>query len=400
MIRLLWWRSAVLMALLGYGLASGEQLLILAGLLGTVYAVAQVLQRGALQHVRYTRTLRPRRAFAGEHVACTVRVENRRRLPLVWLNTVDRWPNAVVPETGLDLAPSHLPEESLLTLALTLRGRSQVRREYTLAARRRGIFVLGPAQADSMDPFALFHASGCVAPAERLVVYPRRVGLPALGFVSDDPFGSRRAQRRLFDDPNLPMGVRAYAPGDRLRDIHWPATARTGLLQTRVYQPVAGLDVVVCVNAATYERHWEGYDEARTEALVETSAALVTEALEAGHRVGLISNGSIARSGRTFRIPPSRSPGQLSLLLECLAGLTPIVRAPFAAFLLSEAPLLAYGATLIVVTALTSPSILEALLQLRVHGRRVRLVSLADDPPAFLPGVPSLHLRPGARVGA
>ena len=115
-------------------------------------------------------------------------------------------------------------------------------------------------------------------------------------------------------------------------------------------------------------------------------------ALEEGHRVGLISNGSIARSGRPFRIPPSRAPGHLSLLLECLAGLTPIVKAPFAAYLLAEAPSLAYGSTLMVITGLTPPSILEALVQLRARGRRARLVSLADDPPPFLAGIPTTHL--------
>ena len=391
MIHRLWWRSAILMALLGYVLASRE-LLLLAGLLGTAYAIAFALNRGSLDAVRYTRSLRPRRAFAGEPVSCSIRVENRRRLPLVWLSTADHWPNAVAPEASRDLAPSHLPEDSELTLALSLRGRTRARREYTLSTRRRGIYALGPAEARSTDPFALFDDSGRVAPPDRLVVYPCRRALPASGFASDDPFGSRRALRRLFDDPNLPMGIRAYAPGDSFRDIHWPATARTGELQTRVYQPVAGLDIVVCVNAATFDRPWEGYDPERTEALVETSATLVTEALEAGHRVGLLSNGSIARSGRPFRVPPSRSPGQLSLLLECLAGLTPIVKAPFARYLLSEAPLLSYGSTLIVVTALTPPSILEALLQLRAHGRRAKLVSLADDPPPFLPGIPSMHL--------
>jgi uncharacterized protein (DUF58 family) len=394
-IRRLWWRSAVLLGLLGYVLASRE-LLLLAGLLGTVYAIAFALNRGSLEAVRYTRRLRPRRAFAGEPISCAIRVENRRRLPLVWLTTADRWPNAIAPEASRDLAPSHLPDDSELTLALTLRGRSQARREYTLLTRRRGIYALGPAVGRSTDPFALFHDSGRVAPSERLVVYPPRKALPASAFASDDPFGSRRAQRRLFDDPNLPMGIRAYALGDSFRNIHWPATARTGELQTRVYQPVAGLDIVVCLNAATYDRHWEGFDPERTEALVETSATLVTKALDAGHRVGLISNGSIARSGRPFRIPPSRAPGQLSLLLECLAGLTPIIKAPFATYLLSEAPLLSYGSTLIVVTALTPPSILEALLQLRARGRRARLISLAHDAPPFLPGIPSMHLAPSS----
>lgn len=53
---------------------------------------------------------------------------------------------------------------------------------------------------------------------------------------------------------------------------------------------------------------------------------------------------------------------------------------------------------MIVVTALTPPSILEALLQLHAHGRRARLISLADDPPPFLPGIPSMHLGLNAGV--
>ncbi|MCJ7678648.1 MAG: DUF58 domain-containing protein [Anaerolineales bacterium] len=393
MVRRLWLRSAILMALLGYILASPE-LLLLAGLLAVAYAVAGGLNRGSLAAVRYFRHVLPRRAFAGETMACEIHVENRRRLPLLWLTTEDRWPNAVAPTTTHDLAPSHLPDQSELRLALSLRGRTRARRDYHLLARRRGIYSLGPAVARSTDPFALFRDDGVVAPAERLVIYPPIRPLAALGFQSDDPFGSRRAQRRLFDDASQPMGVRDYASGDSFRDIHWPATARTGMLQTRVYQPVAGLDMVVCLNAATYDRHWEGYDPERMEALVETAAALAVQALEAGHRVGLISNGSIARSGRPFRIPPGRAPGQLSLLLECLAGLTPIVKAPFGSYLLAQAPSLAYGSTLIVITALTPPSILEALVQLRAHGRRTRLVSLAKSAPPFLPGIPSTHLPP------
>jgi len=239
-----------------------------------------------------------------------------------------------------------------------------------------------------------------VAPGERIVVYPPLRTVEELGVRSEDPFGTRRARRRLFHDPGQAMGVRAYVVGDSFKDIHWPATARTGALQTRVYQPIAGQDLVVCLNAATYERHWEGYDPARTEALVETAAALIVRALEDGHRVGLISNGSIARSGRPFRIPPSRAPGHMSLLLECLAGLTPIVKAPFAAYLLGEAPSLAYGSTLLVITGLTTAPILEALIQLRARGRRARLVSLADDPPPYLAGIPTTHLPPAAEEPA
>jgi hypothetical protein len=95
-------RSAVLLALLGYVLASRE-LLLLAGLLATVYAIAAGLNHGALDAVRYARSLQPRRAFAGEPIACM----GKMALPL-WL-AADRWPNAVA-RTPARSAPSHLAE--------------------------------------------------------------------------------------------------------------------------------------------------------------------------------------------------------------------------------------------------------------------------------------------------
>jgi hypothetical protein len=244
------------MALLGYVLASRE-LLLLAGLLATVYAVAFGLNRGSLAAVGYTRSLQPRRAFAGEPVSCTIRVENRRRLPLVWLTSADCWPNAVTPEASRDLAPSPLPDDSEVTLALTLRGRTQVRREYTLSTRRRGIYALGPAQARSTDPFGLFQDAGSVAPSDRLVVYPRQRSSPESGFASDDPFGTRCGCEGCMLNFSSGRPVRA-ARGSRLRrrlnsGKPSPASAlNSDRIWTRSHRPIS----VFATGSCRRTRRW------------------------------------------------------------------------------------------------------------------------------------------------
>src|SRR5699024_12843334 len=49
---------------------------------------------------------------------------------------------------------------------------------------------------------------------------------------SSDLFTERNA---LFSDPLMTNGTRGYIPEDSMRDIHWKASAKTGELQTRLY---------------------------------------------------------------------------------------------------------------------------------------------------------------------
>jgi uncharacterized protein (DUF58 family) len=187
------------------------------------------------------------------------------------------------------------------------------------------------------------------------------------------------------------MGVRDYRPEDGFRHMHWPATAHVGELQTRVFQPVSGLDLNVCLNVATFDPHWLGVKPKLMEALVSKAASMVYYGYRQGYRVGLISNGGIAYAGRAFRVPPGRSPKQLPILLEALAGVTPVVISPFSKFLIAQAPGLEYGSTLIIITGVISPALTEALLRLKARARKIILVTLAQDQPPEIAGVEVLY---------
>jgi len=105
----------------------------------------------------------------------------------------------------------------------------------------------------------------------------------------------------------------------------------------------------------------------------------------------LISNGGIAYAGRAFRVPPGRSPKQLPILLEALAGVTPVVISPFSRFLMAQAPGLEYGSTLIIVTGVFTPVLTEALFRLKARARKIILVSLAKNKPPEIAGIEMLH---------
>jgi uncharacterized protein (DUF58 family) len=385
-----WW--AVLGAIFIIGvLLRVYPLVTFAVMLAAITAFACWWQEHSLNEVTYQRNFIYNRGYPGEKLEMQVVVENRKFLPLPWLRALDPMPRLVGPEDEDLLRPGATSAQGVLNILFSLRWYERDRRRYELLLRRRGVYRLGPAILEAGDLFGLFEETAERGGLDYLTVYPEPVPLRSLHLPADDPFGDRRARRRLYEDPNRPMGVREYHPEDDFRRVHWPATARTGQLQVKVYQPVSAQALVLCLNITTLVHYWEGTDLAMLEHLVSATAALAQNALEDGYQVGLVSNGALAHADQPFRILPGRSPAQFSHLLTALASVTPFVTGSFDRFLLAEAPRLPYGATLVIITGVNLPSLPETLLRLKKHGRRITLLSFAKEPPVAVPGVHSLH---------
>jgi uncharacterized protein (DUF58 family) len=360
-------------------------------MMGVILAIAHWWSRRALDQIVYRRRPHFRRGFPNEKVELQVEVENRKFLPVSWLRVQDPWPEAVGPEEDGVLGPYHIPQVGLLTNVFSLRWFENRLRRYTLLLRRRGVYLVGPARLESGDLFGFYEQSAEIGTREKLTVFPEVIPFSELPLPTDDPFGEIRSSRRIYEDPTMPMGVREYQPEDDIRRVHWPASARTGQLQVKVYQPVSARVVVVALNISTFSHHWEGTNRKLLEYAISLTAGLVSRGIEVGHRVGMISNGCLTNSDQPFRILPGASTRHLATLLEALAGVTPLITAPFASYLMREVPHLPYRASLMLVTAVIPPELPETLVQLKRHGRQITVISLDSDPPTAIPGIRMVH---------
>lgn len=386
-----WLPLMVFLLYIGLLLAS-PFIFALAATLLVLLGIASWWRNHALDGVAYARRFHYTRAFPGEEYPITIEVENKKLLPLSWLRAEDPWPKAVAPADEDILAPSHVEDEGYLTHAYSLRWYERSRRGYPIRFRKRGVYKVGPVRLVSGDLFGLYEHSQVASQVEKLTVYPQLVPLEEIPLPPENPFGDLRSRRRLFEDLNRPMGVRDFHPEDEFRRVHWPATARLGELQVKVFQATSAQVMVLCLNVSTYQRYWEGVYPALLERLLSVAATLVNEAFQQGYRVGMISNGCLSNSDQPFRIPPGRSPQQLSHLLQALAGVTPVVVASFERFLLREIPHVPYGATLVVLSAFTSDELIETLMKLNRHERQITLCSLAAEPPPAMPGIRTIHI--------
>jgi len=391
------WFSFALIMLMVAILARIEALVVMVAFMLVVLFLAWLWSRSTLRGLLYVREFPYRRFFPDENFDVQIVIENRKLLPLPWLQIEDQWPVQIGPVDELLLARSEDDiDTGFLINTYSLKWYERIRRRVPMTARQRGVFEIGPAHFLSGDPFSLFDRKLALENRYQvLVVYPRIKTLEELGLPLKDPFGDRRVQQRLFEDPNRTMGVRDYSPQDSFRHIHWKATARVGQLQTRIYEPTRSQRTVLCLNVATFEQHWRGVWPAMLEYEMEVAASLAHWGLAEGHSVGLVANGTLAHADQPFRIPPSRSPDQLTRILAPLAAVSYFVSTSFDRFLIEESPRLPWGATLVLITPFVNEAIAGSVLRLRDSGRRVVLLGLGKAEPPPMTGVITYHLPVG-----
>ena len=115
--------------------------------------------------------------------------------------------------------------------------------------------------------------------------------------------------------------VRPFLPGDRLRRIHWPVTARTGHLHVTATYADEDARVLVMVDATSDLGASGGIEESRSSMDITTraAAAIAEHFLRRGDRVELRVSGA----WRVSRVPASSGRLQLRRILDTLSLIHP-----------------------------------------------------------------------------
>ncbi|MEJ3404194.1 DUF58 domain-containing protein [Rathayibacter sp. YIM 133350] len=295
-----------------------------------VVAMGYVLVRRLRMHV--TRSFSPPIVVAGSESVVALVVQNLSARPSYGA----RWRDSAEP--GITV-----PGQTILP-GLGRHGRPDegdtARLEYTLTPRRRGIFGIGPLVIFRSDPFSLATGEQVLGEAHDLVVTPRVTALPgnALSLTSGE--GSLHELLRHTNPNSDELIAREYRPGDPLRRMNWPATARHGELMVRQEEqrsnPEARMIIDTSLSGAGSRAGGALPDrrarlEAAFELALEMAASVGIHLLEAGFSLDVVETGPSQLSPAAERVrgglrgdaPTTyRVPAGDREFLEGLAGLS------------------------------------------------------------------------------
>lgn len=335
---------------------------------------ALIWRRYGLRQLHYARSFSRTRAFPGEEVTLEITLENAKLLPLPWLEVEDEFPSELE-FPGLELDISALPKVGIFRTIFSIRPYERVRRRYRITCTKRGRHRFGPANLSTGDIFGFASSHQEFAGTDYLVVYPRVRPVTEFGLPAKQPFGDDKPVRALTEDPMRFNGVRPYVPGDLPRRIHWRASARTGDLQSKQFEPSATPVLAIFLDVNTFEFFWEGLDTDLLELAISATASVAAHGLDERRQVGLYVNAPLHGGEHAVRIPPSRHPDQLRRMLEALALLIPHTGNRIENLIGAEARRLPWGATIVVVTGNVTTGLEETLARLFRAGHAITLLT-------------------------
>ena len=244
-----------------------RDLLYVGCVLAALVLVSALSVRARVASLSATRRNSPEVISVGERTHVQVQVTNA-----AWLRSS--------PQLWRDLTPRGFeprPFEVLPSLGARGEATARHRLDYSLEARERGSFSIGPLVVERSDPFGLTMHERLVGDAAPLTVLPRIT--PLEGAVSG---------RTSIADTAVPAWktghghddviARDYRAGDALRHVHWRATAHRGELMVRQEQSQDEARAVVLLDTRR-----ESYPSAAAfEWAVEYAASLLVHLADTG----------------------------------------------------------------------------------------------------------------------
>jgi uncharacterized protein (DUF58 family) len=372
------------------GVVLGAPALIPLGVVVGALALAREawLRRG-MRGVEYRREVARVRCVWGDEVGVSVTLWNRSLLPLARVTTEDAITEGTqVRGRETDASPGR--SAHAISNVWSLLPFEQAERQFTVVADHRGRVAFGPAHIETFDVFGELSAVGDLPMPAELIVAPRSVPTRrAVQRRRRHPY--ERPRPGFPEDPSLVAGARAYLPGDPPRRIHWKATARTGIPQSKRYDAAQEREILLVVDIQTVPGSTDSthYDAELVEQICVTSASLAREALTAGTRCGLAAAAYSYRPQAQVRIQPATGPGQMFAVMDALGRLSPFASGRFETLLAGIGRWLARPTEIVIVTGRDATAYLPTLRRLRSIGNGVRIVAVGPAAEAALSGLRS-----------
>jgi uncharacterized protein (DUF58 family) len=199
---------------------------------------------------------------------------NRSKFPALWVEIIDEtnmpnyWANQV---RGIDAGTEN-------------------RWHIRSVCSHRGLYTFGPTNLKTKDPFGLYTVTIKDPTSTTMMVMPPVVALPPIQVAPGGRAGEGTPRVNAPERTVSSASVRDYIPGDSLRWIHWPTSARKNALFVRVFEGSPAGDWWIILDLDEGVQVGEGLDSTQEHGIILT-ASLADLGMRTGRSVGLITHG-------------------------------------------------------------------------------------------------------------
>lgn len=265
--------------------------------LGGAWLLGYVWARALARNLKLTREMRYDWAEVGDQLEERYTVFNYSAFGAPWVEVLDH-----------SNIPGYEP-----TQAISVGSRTRHRWVTHGTCTRRGLYTLGGTTLKSGDPLGIYSVEIHDSASRTLLVLPPVVSLPTIS-VSPGGYGDAgRSKPQALQKTIGAAGVREYAPGDSVRLIHWPSTAKHNKPFVRQFEGMPASDAWILLDLDRTVQIGDDWNSTEEHGVI-LAASLVDRSLRNRQAVGMVVNGR-----ELTWLPPQQIPSQRWLIFRALA---------------------------------------------------------------------------------
>jgi uncharacterized protein (DUF58 family) len=260
-------------------------LVLLIGL-GGAWIVGWVWTWQLARGLRLIREMRYGWAQVGDRFEERFQLINTSIAAAPWVEIVDEstLPTGI-PDT-FDRGSIWFNDRALASRVVSVGSRDSLRWYTEAVCARRGVFTIGPTTIRSGDPLGLWTLSLHNPATTTLMVMPPIVPLPAIEVAPGGRVGEGKLRAHTLERVVTAAEVRDWTPGEGLRFVHWPTTARRDSFFVRQLDSASASDWWIFLDMDRAVQAGEGQDSTDEHAII-LAASLADRGLRHGRAVGM-----------------------------------------------------------------------------------------------------------------
>ncbi|WP_175074402.1 DUF58 domain-containing protein [Terribacillus sp. AE2B 122] len=263
---------------------------ILAGVIAAIILVQRYYDKCLGRHLDLQSERKTIRLFPGERAVINFRFENKGNLSLPNANLKFQVKDALAadslrgkPIVGSDAqlyeTSFHIPKKQALEVS------------FPFIAVKRGIAapssIMLYLPLFRMQPLQLTYLGRYQT---SVIVYPTQELVHGVEKFFSQQAGHVLADLALTEDPLQIKSIRDYLPTDDFRRIHWKASVRKNMLQTKVLERTYDMTITLILNISTTSRLGNAYVSPELERILSCAAFIIYQAAENGYPIDMHIN--------------------------------------------------------------------------------------------------------------
>lgn len=331
-----------------------------------------------LSGVTYQREISKKILEIGEDFHITTVVENRKFLPVTFLQIIERFPAGIEYKFRADQFKT--VEFLYHTITMFLLPFQRIKRVYTAVSYKRGRYIFEDVSLIGGDLLGLNTFVKSVRYNQEIIVLPKSVDLERELVPYGNYNGNLSVQRWIIDDPTMIIGVKEYTGLEPAKTIHWPSSLRTGNLMVKKFDFTLENTAIIILNVECDKPFWADIKPDDIERCISITRGVIERFESMGMQYGFATN-SIMHGLPANRniVYPSSGISHLENLLECLGRASYSISLTFEELLSRLSRRDISYSTYVIITPKVLDSYIGPINSLASELEEVILISLKDE---------------------